>query len=284
MRDAALGAGFAVAERLNRIGLGGLTWRARRAAARFGADRHTVEVDGLSLTGSLAGHGPYLRAVARFGGHPLQSRLLVEAIRPGATVVDCGANIGLQSMLAARAAGPEGLVLAIEPEPTNVAFLRENLEANGFAADVEVIGKAAADRPGTVSIHPGGSLDQAGVVRDGLIDGAFEVAATTLDEVLAGRRFDVAKIDVEGAEALVVAGASESIARSPGATLLIECHPARLRDLGADPERFVNELAELGKLELLDEDRGALVPATPEAIDAAVEEHLGAFGVRLVAG
>lgn len=282
IRAGLLDAGFAVAERLRRLGLGGLTWRARRALGRLGADRHAIELDGLTIAGSLTGHGPYLRALSTFGGHPLQTRLLADAIEPGASVVDCGAHIGLQTMLAARAAGSAGRVIAIEPEPENLAFLRQNIAANGLAERVEVVGKAVTDSAGRTLFHAGGSRDQAGVVADRLAPGTVEVEATTLDDVLDGRRFDAAKIDVEGAEALVLAGASESLARSPGATLLIECHPARLRDLGTDPLTFVAGLRELGRLELLDEDAGTLAPASDGAIAAAVEEHFAAFGVRLL--
>lgn len=279
MRDAAVDAGFAVAERLNRVGLGGVTWRARRLFARLGTGTHSVDVAGLTLTGSLDGHGSYLRALSRVGGHPLQTRLLTESVTPGATVVDCGAHIGLQSMLAAREGGR---VIAIEPEPANLDFLRANLEANGLSDRVEVIGKAVTDAPGAVLMHPGGSLDQAGIVRARGSDEAVDVPGTTLDEVLGERRFDVAKIDVEGAESLVLAGAEAAMARSSGATLLVECHPARLRDLGTDPVQFVGDLAERGRLELLDEVAGSLTSATPERIERATEEHPAAFGVRLV--
>ena len=47
-------------------------------------------------------------------------------------MLDVGANVGYMTALAARMAGSEGLVVAVEPEPANVALLRANLWLNGL--------------------------------------------------------------------------------------------------------------------------------------------------------
>ena len=73
-------------------------------------------------------------------------------LRPGQTVVDCGANVGYFSVLAAAAVGSEGHVVAFEPERANLRLLRHNLWRNG-ADNVRVVPAAAADRRGAMALR-----------------------------------------------------------------------------------------------------------------------------------
>src|SRR5919199_5361377 len=47
--------------------------------------------------------------------------------RPGTTAIDVGANVGVYSVVLARAVGPTGRVLAFEPAPENARRLAENV-------------------------------------------------------------------------------------------------------------------------------------------------------------
>lgn len=110
-----------------------------------------------------------------------------------------------------------------------------------------------------------------------------EVRCVTLDEVLAGRRVDVAKIDVEGAETLVLGGMRETLERSPGATFFIECHPPPLG--AANPIEWLPALREQGALELIDEQRRELIPATDDEITRLTKRLAGwVFNVRWTVG
>lgn len=60
-------------------------------------------------------------------------RLLDRFVGAGATVVDVGANIGYNTLHAARRAAPRGRVMAVEPAPDNVAVLCRNVAAVGLA-------------------------------------------------------------------------------------------------------------------------------------------------------
>lgn len=121
-------------------------------------------------------------------------------LRPGDLFLDVGANIGVYSVYAAEC-GAE--VIAVEPVPHNAKRVRENLDLNGYAG--EVVQQALSDRPGSVRI----TADEDSY--NHLVDeGGIEVTATTLDELL-GNRSAVAKIDVEGAEELVLAGARKAL-------------------------------------------------------------------------
>jgi len=54
-------------------------------------------------------------------------------IKPGFTIVDCGAHHGLMTMLFSRWAGQTGTVVAYEPLSDNVSTLRGNLKLNSIA-------------------------------------------------------------------------------------------------------------------------------------------------------
>jgi FkbM family methyltransferase len=282
IRAAAIDTGFVVAERLGRVGLSGVTWRARRALARFGFDRYAIDVDGLVLGGSLADHGTFLHLTERAWINPFHREVFEDAVGEGATVLDCGAYIGLYTLLAARRAGSGGTVVAIEPVPPNARALRENVSANGFDDRVEVVEAAAADAPGSAPLHLHSALDQTGFIPTSMeVKEILTVSCVPLDEVMGERRFDVLKVDTEGAEAVALAGLSRTLERSGGAVAFIECHSARLASSGVDPAAWVGGLREYGSLELIDEQSQRIALATDQAIEHAVVQHPMSFNVRL---
>jgi FkbM family methyltransferase len=162
---------------------------------------------------------------------------------PGSTVIDVGANIGFFALRFGAWVGPAGRVYAIEPERRNVASLRARVARSGLAGVVECVRAAAADKPGTVQlvlnpIHPG----------DHHIGDAGEpVPAVTLDELTASdaRPVSLIKIDVQGAELLVLAGAERVLAEHHPA-IFIEIDEAALQRQGASAERLISALVERG--------------------------------------
>ena len=72
-------------------------------------------------------------------------------INEGDVVLDIGANIGYYTLLAARLVGPTGQVIAFEPDQTNFALLRKNVEANGYR-NVVLVNKAVSDHNGTAEL------------------------------------------------------------------------------------------------------------------------------------
>lgn len=122
-------------------------------------------------------------------------------LKPGDLFIDVGANIGVYSVYAAEQ-GAE--VIAVEPNTRNAGRVREHLQLNGY--DGQVVQKALSDKPGVVHITE--NLDSLNHLVD---SGGVEVEATTLDDIVGSRTAGV-KIDVEGAEALVLAGARVALA------------------------------------------------------------------------
>ncbi len=158
---------------------------------------------------------------------------LCSATRPGSTVIDVGANIGIYTVVLARAVGPSGQVLAFEPVPENVERLRRNLEVNDIA-NVEVFQVAIADRNETVALHL--SDDPAyhstvAVSQGHGLGRSTTVPGRSLNKIwreLGSPEVSVAKIDVEGAELDVLRGATEILATCRPALLIEITTPSQL--------------------------------------------------------
>jgi FkbM family methyltransferase len=139
-----------------------------------------------------------------------QTRLFEQLLRPGGVVLDVGANVGYYTLLASVLVGDAGAVHAFEPEPRNAEFLRRHLRING-RRNVTVQQAAVSDRAGTARFEFGtgsgtGHLGEAGTL---------EVRTLRLDDFCAEHGLAPAaiKIDVEGAEMSVLAGARSTLAR-----------------------------------------------------------------------
>jgi FkbM family methyltransferase len=181
---------------------------------------------------------------------------------------DIGANIGVVSVFMARAASRVS-VYAFEPIRLNQCIIRLNAELN--QVDIQVAGVAVADVCGTAnfsesvdsaysSLRPTGRREERR---------SLPVTVTTLDSYLMANsvpRIDVMKIDVEGAEELVLRGGQNVLAdrtRSPR-VIMIELVDANLKAFGADVGRVVRLLAKYGYRGFVrDADRRELRPFGP---------------------
>jgi FkbM family methyltransferase len=153
---------------------------------------------------------------------PSLLQLAAEVVRPGDTVWDIGANMGLFSFAAAVAAGPQGRVLAVEPDTELAGLLRRSAAEGAGRAPVEVLPVAVSDDLAVARFHVArrnratSHLAGFGSAMAGGVRSTQLVPAVTLDWLAA--RFpapDVLKIDVEGAELAVLSGAARVLARSP---------------------------------------------------------------------
>jgi FkbM family methyltransferase len=170
--------------------------------------------------------GRLLIRLSVVAGNMRLHRLMDAMIDPGATVVDVGANIGYNTVYAARRVGPAGRVVAVEPATDNLRVLRENVAAN--ALDNVVVHAAAAGRAherralflrGDVSAV--NSLFEQSVYA--AVTGVEQVRVTPLDDLVNGDA-DLVKIDVEGAELDVLQGMARLLRRH-GIRLIVEWHP-----------------------------------------------------------
>ncbi len=216
---------------------------------------------------------------------PIETAIMRRFLKPGMTMLDIGANIGHYAMVAAGAVGPDGMVVAFEPEPENFAALRANLALNGLAqARAENLALGAEEGELTLyrdeANRGGHSLAQENVQRAGQ---GTRVRVATLDVYveanLAGRRVGFIKMDVQGAEAQVIAGARAMLARDKP-VLLMEFWPHGIRGMGDDPRALVGDLLAMGyALQVIERDAAGHLRALPDlaALDRIDLSHPQAY-------
>lgn len=128
-------------------------------------------------------------------------------LRPGDLVVDVGANVGVISLLLAELGAD---VIAVEADRAAFAELEGNVRRNAdLSSRVSTFCAAVSDAVGLLRFSTGRDASNAVVQGD---EEGVEVLAVDLDTLLAGRRPRGLKVDVEGAERLVLEGASRVLA------------------------------------------------------------------------
>lgn len=168
------------------------------------------------LNGKIILAAPALFSVSPTEPHVL--RWIEDLLRPGDTFFDVGAHYGWMSLVACHKVGAKGKVVAFEPSPPLVDHLRYHRKANRFH-QMQILSKAVADSDGRmVPFHLVGNGDSfLNSLLDHQIDpGAnaprqkrtVQVETVTLDKFCETThlRPELVKIDVEGAELLVLRG------------------------------------------------------------------------------
>lgn len=170
-------------------------------------------------------------------GNLRMHRLLDRFVRPGATVVDVGANIGYNAIHAALLAGQPGRVYAVEPTPDNLAVLRANVAAASLA-NVVVAPVAAGRSAGTRDFFVRGARSAVNSLFAescyAAVTEVLQVPVMPLDDLVDGGA-DVVKIDVEGAELDVLEGMPRLLRARPAA-LIVEWHPTLQSMAGYAPD------------------------------------------------
>ena len=207
-----------------------------------------VEIHGATVV--LNPTDPVVSGALHFGVYEkAETRFFQSACRDGMTFLDVGANLGYYTALAARAVGPNGRVLAVEPDPDSFGYLEQTIAANAVG-NVQAFPVAASDAPATLPLYI--STDNRGDNRlyaSGEDRPQVEVAARPLDALLRENKIDTVdliKIDVQGYEPKVISGLRETITASPNLTLLTEFWPQGIDEAGEDANEFLQTLRELG--------------------------------------
>lgn len=192
-----------------------------------------IEVNGFQMRLNIR-DSLFQRGLAFFPKHidADMVRYLVANIRSGDIFVDAGAHAGYYSMVASRELGKTGQVVAIEADPFNLAYIKENFALNSYCSTAKIISGAV-----------GGSKEmlRLGINRgnrgSNVIEGFAAVSQEYIDvpadsikgwlEQIKCKRVDVIKLDIEGCEMLAL----ESLMRDFPADcqpriVLIEINPA----------------------------------------------------------
>ncbi|HEX8474137.1 MAG TPA: FkbM family methyltransferase [Pyrinomonadaceae bacterium] len=184
---------------------------------------------------------------------PQETALVRHLLRPGMCFVDVGANWGYFTLLAADLVGKHGRILAIEPHPMLFSLLERNISKN-MLPHVTALSVAVADREGEMNLA--GFRDEDANSGTSRLTHApsstvpnFRVATRLLEPLLdeyGAREVDLIKIDIEGAEGLVLATMSEGLRRAHYKHILLELHPAALAEQGTSPRAIIEHVLSFG--------------------------------------
>jgi FkbM family methyltransferase len=171
------------------------------------------------------------------GSYEIDKRRAFEAtVTEGSTVFDVGAHVGFYSLLASELVGSAGKVVAFEPFPRNLGYLREHLRLNAVR-NVEIVEAAVTERSGTARFAAG-KTDTMGHLAE---SGELRVGTIALDEVVGSGGLpapDFLKIDVEGGELLALRGARRLL-ETRGPTIFLATHGSVVHE---DCCRFLSSL------------------------------------------
>jgi FkbM family methyltransferase len=152
---------------------------------------------------------------------------VLHLLRDGDTFYDIGANVGSYTVLASAVAGAR--TEAFEPVPATLSALRANVDANAMQDRVTVHGCALGSENGSVSFTAGFGPENR-VAQLGDI-GSISVPIMRLDDALPDGEPILMKVDVEGHEEAMFAGAQKTMARTSLLAVEIETLTDNIRDM-----------------------------------------------------
>lgn len=149
---------------------------------------------------------------------------MLKSLKPGDVFYDVGANNGFITLLGSRIVGVHGAIYAFEPLPQNSRMLTQVIARNALT-NCELIPEAVSDSLGRADLYvqaDGATTTPSLINRTGQ---RTAIQTTTLDYFRKEHRHpNLIKIDVEGAEHLVLLGASTLLGSSNPPKWIIEVH------------------------------------------------------------
>ncbi|MCJ7514892.1 MAG: FkbM family methyltransferase [Dehalococcoidia bacterium] len=231
---------------------------------------HITGGDVVVVTEQIDGHRiqinpDYIDLLRGQGYEKGTTKLFIQLVKEGMTVVDIGANIGYYTLLAARRVGPHGRVYAFEPGPQDFKLLTGNLRLNGYN-NVVAIQKAVSNKTGTAPLF----LSPRGSTAHSLLSSRDNSKETIAIETVALDGFfdregcpaiQVIKMDIEGWEMEALDGMRRTIMRNSPLKMIMEFIPWLLLSRGMRPLALTEKLMELGfTISIIDEETGQTTP------------------------
>jgi len=181
---------------------------------------------------------------------PEVTHTICSVLRPGMTFFDIGANLGYYTLLASKIVGSGGEVHAFEPAPVQFRHLSLNVRINR-SKNVRLNNLALAERSGDRELFLSDGWNQ-GVHSFAKIPGSAHsrlVQCISLDEYVDGTgvaQIDVMKMDVEGAELLVLSGGKRTLAGLHPRVIIFEACDQHARAQGYTTSEVKQLLTESG--------------------------------------
>jgi len=216
----------------------------RRRTPRLEATDGVAVVRGFPLVLPDAETSPVAKRIISLGyTEPKFTAMVERVLLPGQIVADVGASIGYFTCLMGKAVGERGRVIAFEPWPKALRYLRHNVEVNHLDR-VTIVPAAAFDESGQAHLGPPRYRLTMGTKRPA---DAVDIRAERFDdfaEIRTLTKLDAIKMDIEGAELRALRGMTATLNRFQP-MLLMEVHPNFLQvydDSLDDLYRFLGDL------------------------------------------
>ncbi|MEI6326920.1 MAG: FkbM family methyltransferase [Candidatus Roizmanbacteria bacterium] len=175
---------------------------------------------------------------------------LLNSVKPGEVFLDVGSAQGFYSIFAAKA-GAE--VYAMDPDPVSVLSIDRNISLNQDVQNrIHVLNMGLGAKSGNMTMN----IDPHGTYASSLrrtcrgLSTVINVEIKTADDLIADDKMkppDVVKIDVEGAEGLVLTGMKSLLTSySRPAHLFMELHPLFLPQFGLSKDMVLQQIADIG--------------------------------------
>ena len=147
---------------------------------------------------------------------------LIHALKKDEVFVDCGANLGLYTILASKVIGVNSI--SFEPHPDTVKKLFDQLEINDLKDKVKIISKALGDRIGSVRFsNDKDALRRKVLDNEKKLENFIDVQMTTLDSELENLAQNfILKMDLEGFEFKALEGARNILTKKNLKAIIIE--------------------------------------------------------------
>jgi FkbM family methyltransferase len=198
-------------------------------------------------------------------------------LQAGDTYIDVGANIGVTAIPGAMAVGNSGKVIAFEPHPRTVNYLRENILLNNLN-NIEVQNCALGDVRGTTYFTDKSSDDMNKVVSTDKSN--IQVPISLLDSFTEQYdRISLLKVDAEGYEKFVLAGAAQSMAKVE--CIYFEVDECNFSDFGYSSQDLLRQVMALGfSIWRRNGQKQELVPIEVNSFAPLTTGYENLFGVR----
>lgn len=216
----------------------------RRRTPKLEATDGIAVVRGFPLVLPDAETSPEAKRILSLGDpEPELTAMIERVLAPGQIVADVGASVGYFTCLMSQAVGPRGRVIAFEPWPKSLRYLRHNVEVNDLQ-HVTVVPAAVFDQSGQAHLGPPRHRLTMGTNRPADAVGVHAERFDDFAEIRSLRRLDAIKMGVHGAELRALRGMTATLQRF-GPMLLMGVHPPSLQvydDSLEDLYRFLGDL------------------------------------------
>ena len=176
---------------------------------------------------------------------------LTAQCKPGSTVLDIGAHIGLFSVIASEITGDKGKVFSFEPSPSTTAYLKKTIRINNKDAVIETVQQAMSNEVGKITFFVSDDkVDNSNSLvsyKDDRQLKGIEVDVNTIDNFVSSKKItgvSFVKIDVEGAEYDTLRGGT-NVFNSQKPAIILAIHPIPIKAKGDKLEAIYDHILKL---------------------------------------